>query len=475
MAEVHGVGDVRQRVGSDRTAAGMAARLARGAVTSEQLTADCLARIDAEDPVIRAFVVVDHEGALAQARHADAERAAGAAKGPLHGVPVAIKDCFTIEGMSVSCGVPALAAATPGPDAPAVAALRGSGAVILGTTSTPPMLSDIQTSNPIVGRTDNPWDPDRSAGGSSGGAAAALAAGLAPYALGSDLSGSIRIPAAWCGVTALKPTHGIVSKRGHIPGRPGPYPAPQVSVAGPMGVCVEDLRLALEVLAHPEVEDGSGWSLALPAPRSTSPRDLRVAVWDDDPACRVGDEVRAALSDVADGLASLGVDVVPSRVPGGLRRWVEVFRAITAAELQHNLLLDRWTAGDGGTPDAAWSLRDFLVADVRRQELQARLTSMFDDVDAVLCAVTPGPAIPHDLERPVEDRTFVLDGVDRPYSDLSAWSAIATVGLAPAVAVPIGRSVTGLPLAAQVIGPRFGDLSALAVAGLVERTSEPAW
>jgi amidase len=472
MAERVTVREVGHRASPADTAAGMAGRLARGETTSEELTGGCLERIDALDPTVHAFVVVDRAGALDQARRADAERALGTVRGPLHGVPVAIKDSFTIDGVPVSCGMAALADAPPGPDAPAVAALRRSGAVILGTTSTPPMLADIQTSNPIVGRTGNPWSLEHSAGGSSGGAAAALAAGMAPYALGSDLSGSIRIPAAWCGVTGLKPTHGIVSKRGHIPGRPGPYPAPEVSVAGPMGTCVEDLRLALSVLAGPEAEDRAGWSLALPTPRAAAPADLRVAVWDDDPSCPVGDEVRGALSDLADGLASSGARVVRSSVPGGLDRWVDVFRAVTGDELRRNTLLDRWSHDHDPTPDDPGSLLRSLVAEGRRQELQAELDATFDEADVVLCAVTPGPAILHDLDRAVEDRRYVLDGVDRPYGDLVAWSSIATVGLAPSVVVPIGVSAAGLPLAAQVIGPRFGDLTALAAASLVEHVAE---
>ncbi|QXC60732.1 hypothetical protein KSP35_20800 [Aquihabitans sp. G128] len=447
---------------SAATASALVALLRTGSVSSSEMVEQVLARIAALDPSLHAFVTVDAVGARRQAQAADEAFAARRRLGPLHGLPVTVKDSFLVEGLPTTAGVAERKDAIGAADAPAVAALRRAGAVIVGLTSTPVLCGDIQTHNPLVGRTDNPWDAARSAGGSSGGSAAAVAAGLVPLALGSDLSGSIRIPAAWCGVAGLKPSHGIVSKRGHVPEGAGDLPTVDVSVAGPIGRCVDDLVLALDVLAGAEPEDAVAWRLHLPPPRATDPRNLRALVWWDDAACPVSDDVLAAVDRVAQALDGASATVTVEKVPGGLQRFVDVFDAVTQGEITGN------TPADPADPSPL-AHQGWKADEAARQALQVELAARFEDHDVIICPATPVPAILHDTERPVEDRWFEVDGRDEPYDHLSRWSSIATVGKAPAVVLPVASTVGGLPIAVQVIGPYLGDRTALAAAGMVER------
>jgi amidase len=471
---------------STSSATELMVRLNTGAVSSVELVDHFLDRIARIDDAVHAYVVVDAEGARAAAKEADRRRSAGDEVGPLEGLPVTIKDCFTIAGLPVTAGLESRLDEPCSDDAPAVAALRRAGAVILGTTSTPTMLADIQTYNPIVGRTNNPWDATRSPGGSSGGSAAAIAAGMAPLALGSDLSGSIRVPAAWCGITGLKPSFGVISKRGHIPGRAGPYALPDVSVAGPMGRTVADLVLALDALAGPEQEMATAWRLELPPARALDARDLRIGVWRDDPACRVGSEVAAAFARLEGALRDDGCTLADVQPAGGLAPLLDPFAAATTGEITANYPLEEWAAlvadvdpadpmaADFGARIHAQAHRLWVVHEAERQAVQATFAELFRSVDAIICPVTPGPAILHDTDRPGSERTFELDGVQRPYGDLTRWCAIGTVAAVPSAVVPIGVTDTGLPVAVQVIGPFLEDRTALSVAALVERLTAPA-
>ncbi|CAN5546238.1 amidase [soil metagenome] len=365
-----------------------------------------------------------------------------------------------------TAGVPERLGLLAEADAPAVAALRRAGAVIVGLTATPVLCGDIQTHNPVSGRTANPWDPSRSAGGSSGGSAAAVAAGMVSLALASEPSGSIRTPATWCGVAGLKPSHGIVSKRGHVPEGVGAYPTADVSVAGPIGCCVDDLVLALEVLAGPEPELAGAWTLALPPPRATDPRNLRVLVWWDDPTCPVSDDVVGAVDQVTRALSEAGATVVVEPVPGGLQRFVDVFGAVTQGEITGNTPLDPEAPIE---PPGTLTHQRWAADETARQALEAELAERFRHHDVILCPALPVVAIPHDTERPPAERTFDVDGRAEPYRHLDRWCSIATVAKAPAVVVPVSRSATGLPVAVQLIGPHLEDRTALAAAALVER------
>ncbi len=244
-----------------------------------------LARVAACNDPLNAVVALDEDGARAAAVAADEALAAGAQVGPLHGVPMTIKDSYETQGLVTTCGVPDLASHIPATDADAVARLRGAGAVIFGKTNAPLMAGDVQTYNAVYGTTNNPWDVERTSGGSSGGAAVAVATGMTPLELGSDIGGSIRTPSSWCGVFGHKASWGVVPMRGHIPGPPGSLTVPDLGVGGPLARDPADLALALDVLAGPGDWDAAAWSLELPAPRAEALADVRIAAWIDDPGC----------------------------------------------------------------------------------------------------------------------------------------------------------------------------------------------
>jgi amidase len=439
------------------------AALDKGEVTSRALVTGYLDRIDRLDRALGAVVAVDAEGALAAADAADGLRARGESA-PLLGLPITIKDCFEIAGMASTCGLPERVGLVAEHDAPAVARLRAAGAVVLGTTNTPPHLGDLQSANEVRGHTVNPWDGSRAAGGSSGGSAAAVSAGMTALDLGSDLAGSIRLPAAWCGVFGLVPSFGIVSKRGHIPGKPGPYAVPDVSVAGPIARSVDDLELALGVLAGPEAEHAIAYHIELPPPRVIR----RVAMWTRDPFCPLAAEVGDALDGVATALRDAGVEVTSLDGVWSLAEWEGVFHTAYTAEITAQL---DDGAVDATTPRAAavhrQSHKAWLDNDERRRGLQEQMATLFAGVDALICPVTPLPAIAHDLAGAPDDRTITVAGGTFPYWRLATWCGLAMVARTPAVSVPLAAGPSGLPLSAQVIGPYLEDRTALAAARLV--------
>src|SRR6266849_1336134 len=256
-----------------RSATALAAALRRREIGCQELLDRYLERVARLNPALNAIVTLDAERARAAAERADRELASG----PLHGLPMTVKDTFETAGLRTTAGAPVLADYVPASDASAVARLRAAGALIFGKTNTPTFAADAQTYNPVFGTTNNPWDRARSPGGSSGGSAVAMAAGLSALELGSDIGGSIRNPAHYCGVYGHKPTHGIVPGRGHIPGPPGTLAEVDIGVVGPLARSADDLDLALSVLAGPAEDRGRAWLLELPPPRRGSLREYHVA------------------------------------------------------------------------------------------------------------------------------------------------------------------------------------------------------
>ena len=230
------------------TASQAVTALAEGSLGSAELLEAHLARIERDNGAVNAVVAFDVERARARAARADEDHAAGRSWGPLHGLPMTIKDAFETEGLTTTSGAPELADHVPARDADAVARLKSAGAIVFAKTNLPLYAGDMQTYNQLFGRTNNPWDLTRTPGGSSGGAAAALATGMTLLELGSDIGGSIRNPSHCCGTYGHKPTWGLVSQRGHIPGPPGTMAPADLNVVGPMGRSVQDLVLGLDVL-----------------------------------------------------------------------------------------------------------------------------------------------------------------------------------------------------------------------------------
>lgn len=284
----------------------LARRIRAGELRSEDLVETALARIAEYDSRLGAVVTLDAEGARARARAADRALAAGELLGPLHGVPITVKDTLETAGLRTTAGHPPLSEHVPERSAVAVERLLSAGAILLGKTNTPTLAGDWQTHNPIFGVTRNPWDRDRTPGGSSGGSAAAIAAGLSALELGSDIGGSIRVPAHWCGVYGHKPSHGIVPSRGHIPGPPGTLSEPDLSVVGPLARSPEDLALALDLVAGPLPDRAVAWRLELPPPRARRLREFRVAAWIHDDEFPPDPEVGRVLEGVVDALREHG-------------------------------------------------------------------------------------------------------------------------------------------------------------------------
>jgi len=488
-----------------RTATELLADLAAGRVTSRELLDHVLARIERIDPEIGAVVTLDAEGARGQADAADAARARGEARGPLHGLPMTVKDCFETAGLRTTAGSPAYAEHVPERDAVAVARLRAAGAVVIGKTNTPALAMDWQTYNPLFGTTRNPWDPERTPGGSSGGSAAALAAGLVPLELGSDIGGSIRVPSHCCGVFGHKPSWGIVPERGHIPGPPGWRVEDDINVVGPLARSAEDLELALDVLAGPLPDRARAWRLALPPPRHESLSDYRIAAWLDDPYCPVGTEVRDVLEEAVAKLGRAGARVDARARPQTslaeahrlYRRLVtpltaralgpEVLAGLRAAESALLAGGDPPSSGAGENASGAGSgdtaaesdpddgpLRmarealvrhiDWLEAHDEREALRARFADFFRDWDVLLCPVAPVPAFPHDHGEPLAERRLRVDGAQRPYTDLWKWMGPFGGALLPVTVAPVGRTRHGLPVGVQIVGPFLEDRTPLALA-----------
>src|SRR3989449_9585767 len=277
----------------------LAVAIRAGHVSATEVLEAHLAQIDTHNAALNAIVTMDAERAHERAREADKALARGQVWGPLHGVPFTLKDAHSTAGMRTTTGFPPLADYVPKEDGTVAARLRAAGGILMGKTNVPVMLADFQTSNPIFGRTNNPWDTARTPGGSSGGAAAALASGMTPFEIGTDLSASIRLPAHFCGVSGLKPTERRVPLTGLIPGLPGPRPLRIMSSIGPMARSVEDLALLFAIIAGPDGRDTEIPPLSVEEPAGIDLPDMRIAVAPGFPSIPVAAEIRAAVLQLA--------------------------------------------------------------------------------------------------------------------------------------------------------------------------------
>ena len=453
--------------------------------SSEELLKHYLSRIERLGGTFHAVVTLDADRALAQARRCDAERARVERRGALHGLPVTVKDSFETEGIrTTSGGAKEFLAHVPHRDADAVARLKLAGAIVFGKTNLSTLAMDIQTYNPEFGTTNNPWDPARTAGGSSGGSAVAMSAGLSALEMGSDLGGSIRIPASFCGVFGHRPSYGIIPTRGHIPGPPGTLAAPDLETAGPIARAAEDLDLAMRVLAGADEACAVAWQVHLPPPRHVSLRDYRLAAWLDEPAAPVDAELRERLEAVIGELRAAGARVDETARPGfaledNARLFMKVLYGSMASglpEAQFKKLQDRAAglpAEDDSfrarlTRDTVQTHRDFDLARELRERQRALWADFFRRYDALLCPVFPTAAFPHDQSPDMAKRTLAVNGVPQPYlGTLLGWPALAGLSSLPGTAAPVGFTKGGLPAGIQVVGPYLEDRTSIHVAHLV--------
>jgi amidase len=437
-------------MGERRAAPGSAtdllAALDSGALTAVDAVDAAIGALTRDAAGVRAVIRVASD-ARREAAEVDRRRSAGEAL-PLDGLPITVKDSFDVAGMVSGHGIRAdehVATA----DAPAVAALRAAGCVVVGKTNVPTLLADYQSVSPEHPHTRNPWDTTRTSGGSSSGAAA-VAAGQAYLDLGSDMVGSVRVPAAWCGTYALRPSHGLISKRGHLPWPTDLRLEPPASTVGLMTRSARDLAVPFEAL----LAGAPGGGACRPLVPVTAP--LRLGVWVPDTWPATGRAVRAAIEAWCTRLAEAGVVVVRVTPPRAGRAEAEVYDHLTAAEIAH------------GRTDRGprFPLLDAL-------ESQAAVTAawrdeLFADVDALVCPVAPVTAPPLS-DVPLADRTVDVDGTAVPASTVLDWSVVTSVARCPAVVVPVGTSAEdGLPVGVQILTDHGSDRRAIAIAVALE-------
>ena len=445
-----------------------------------ELLAHYFERVDRHNPALNAIVVQIRDKAMARARAADEALAGGEDWGPLHGVPMTVKESYDVAGTPTTWGLPELKNNIAAKDALSITRLQRAGAVVFGKTNVPLMLSDFQSYNDIYGTTNNPWNTDCVPGGSSGGAAAALAAGLAGLETGSDIGGSIRNPAHFCGVFGHKPTWNLLPPRGHA--TPGVLSPSDISVIGPLARSAADLEVAVGVMAGPDEIASRGLRVELPA-LGKAPNELRVAVWRDDAMAPVDDAIAARVDAVADTLRGLGAQVDFDARPVDAKHTHFVYQYLLQATMSARLPEDRFAralaaveelpADDdslGATIARAQvaRFRDWTANNERRTHLRWSWHEFFQRFDVVVAPIMATSAFPHD-HRPFGERTVQVNGKPVGYFEQVFWAGLASVAYLPSTVVPTGPDADGLPIGVQIIGPEYGDRITIGVAELLEK------
>jgi amidase len=460
-------------------AAEVAAAVRKKTISARDLVELAFERIDAVNPALNAVVGDLRKPALARAADADESLAQGRVLGPLHGVPITIKESFAYRGTPNTWGLPDLAHAMSPRTAVAVERLESAGAIVVGKTNVPVMLADWQTSNPLYGTTNNPWNLSRTPGGSTGGGAAAVAAGLGALTIGSDLSGSLRIPAHFCGVYAHKPSLNLISMEGLQPGPwdGSPGPPMDLAVVGPMARDARDLALALDVLAGPDDDDRKAWTWRMPAPRHTRLKDFRIGYIVDDPVAPISSDVRKAYESLVSALREAGAKMSQG--------WPAGIDLQAAADTYGYLLMSLVTAdltprdeartpkksGGKGIAKSMDHAR-WLRESQRRLAFRALWQKYFENVDVFLLPASFTAAFPHDHTQPIDTRVLKTTEGMRPYvQDYPYWIFIASLSGLPATVAPVGLTDDGLPVGIQIVAPMWEDATSIEFAALLSEVT----
>ncbi|MEP6619585.1 MAG: amidase family protein [bacterium] len=434
------------------TATQLAAAIRERHVTASDVLEAHLAQIDAHNPAINAIVTMDAHGARQRAREADAALARGEPWGPLHGVPFTLKDAHATAHMRTTTGFPPFDH-VPESDGAVASRLKAAGGIIIGKSNVPVMLSDFQTSNPIFGTTNNPWDVKRTPGGSSGGAAAAVASGMVPFDIGTDLAGSVRIPAHFSGVYALKPTEHRVSLDGVVP---DPHHSPRsvriMSCIGPVARSVDDIDLLYRIIAGPDGRDTDVPPVPLGVRAAIDLAGLRIAYAPTFPGFPVAAEIRDAIETLAQALQSIGASVVEAPLPSldfrdDLRRGGALVGMITSAF-------------QPDTGNAPATIAQYFEALARRDQSIMAWEQFFGEWDVLLCPPSMTTAFPHCTP----GSPLSVDGRDESYWMVSAHAALFNYPGNPAIVMPCTLDRDGLPLGIQLVGRRWDESRLLGIA-----------
>jgi len=466
------------------TAFWSAARLAR-AIRAKKLGAlelfDLYAgRIRQHNRALNAVCVMDLDAGRKAARAAD--RAKGK-KGPLHGVPMTVKESFDVAGWPTTWGMPEHKDNVAKKDALAVERLKRAGAIVFGKTNVPVLLADWQSFNPVYGTTNNPWDLTRTPGGSSGGSAAALAAGLTGLEIGSDIGASIRNPAHYCGVYGHKPTWAVCSPVGHA--LPGVVQQADIAAIGPLARSAEDLKLSMDAIAGPDAIDGAGWTLALPKAKLASFRKLRVAVMPSHPTAEVDASVSGAIERLASALARKGAKVSDRARPAfnpdeAHKVYLALLRAATSArQLPHHVALWEELSRSRSADDLSYEAqaaranvmrhKEWLGWSNRRHQMRLAWAEFFREWDVLLCPPAATPAFAQNQNGERWQRMIDVNGHPQPSTTQMFWAGYSGVCLLPSTVAPVELAGGRLPVGVQVVGPQYGDYRTIEFARLVER------
>ncbi len=463
----------------------------RGDIGCLEMLDHFIERVERLNPDLNAVVVKDYDRARKRARLLDRTR--GDHRGTLLGVPMTVKESFDLAGHPTTWGNTNRANHKAEEDALAVRRLEAAGAIVFGKTNVPVNLADWQSYNPVYGTTVNPWNPDHTPGGSSGGSAAVMAAGLSGLELGSDIGGSVRVPAHFCGVFGHKPTWGLLPPRGHS--LSGAAAMTDISVIGPLARSAEDLALALDVLYGPDPAE-TKLSFRLPPPRGKRFADLRIAVWPSQPGHVTDPETTALLEDIAKFLRSAGAKVSRTARPAfdateAYHLYLKLLYAALSGRAS-DAVLTRTRAAVKKLPAADMSAdaimmrgvdmthREWLGLNERRHQLRRIWGAFFQDWDVLLCPVIASPALPLMEVGETWERRTTVDGKEIAYNDMLFWPGLTCGYHLPASVAPLGMTKAGLPVGVQVVGPLYGDRLTVHVAGLLEKTwrsyeSPPGW
>jgi amidase len=461
----------------------LAAHLRNRKIGCLELLDHYLDRVERHNPALNAIIATDIPGARKRAKAADRALAKGDVWGPLHGVPMTIKESYDVVGLPTTWGDPKLKNNIAKKNALAVQRMMDAGVVLFGKTNVPLMLADWQSYNAIYGTTNNPWDTSRSPGGSSGGSGAALAAGLTGIESGSDIGASIRNPAHYCGVYGHKPTYGLLPPRGHA--LPGRVAQGDISVIGPLARSAADLDLALAAMAGPDNIDGAGYRVALAPSRKTKLREFKVAVMRNDRNAEVDAKVQERIDALVTFLKKQRVKVSEEARPDidtdhAQRVYIALLRAATSGrqsdeEFARNVALARELPQSDESYRArmaranVMSHREWLGYNEMRHQMRLKWAAFFEDYDLLLCPAASTTALPHDHEGERWQRTIPVNGNQAPTTDQLFWAGYSGVAYLPSTVAPLGLASDGLPTGIQIVGPQFGDRTCIAFAHLLER------